>query len=128
MRPEPPVLPGWATIDQAIGSHALDGRPDAYCVQGEDGRITGLITAAQVAHTDRASRTSVPMANLAFPIDRVVCAITTDPALPTLRRLAGAAVPLVLVLWPNGRVAGTVGEPELRQALTRRTPLAASRG
>ena len=127
MRPEPPILPGRATIDQAIGPHALDGHPDAYCVQGEDGRITGLLTAAQVAHTDHASRTTVPMANLAFPIDRVVCAVTSDPALPTLRRLADAAVPLVLVVWPNGRVAGTVGEPELRLALAGRPPLAASR-
>lgn len=127
MRPEPPVLPARATINQAILAPQVAGHPDAYCIQGDDGRIVGLLTAEQIAHTDEASRAQVPMGSLAFPIERVVCARTTDPVLPTVQRLADAGIPIVLVVWPNGRVAGTVGAPELNRALKHRPALASSR-
>lgn len=120
MRPDPPVLPGWTTIDHALSRLPMMTPDDAFPVQGEDGRIIGLLSSSQITQTDAVSRAQLPISQLAFPLDRITWAGTTEPALPALRRLAGTGVPTMLVVWPNGRIAGTVGQREFAQAVARR--------
>ena len=120
MQPDPPIVPDWVTIDDLSRSLPPTTRHRAFPVQSHDGRISGLLTAEQLVHTDAWHRAHTPVAQLAFPIDRVTWAAASDAALPALRRLAGTGLQTLLVVWPNGRVAGTVGQPELDAAYRRR--------
>jgi len=120
MQPDPPIVPDWITIDDLGRSLPPTTRHRAFPVQSRDGRITGLLTAERLVHTDAWHRAHTPVAQLAFPIDRVTWAAASDVALPALRRLAGTGLQTLLVVWPDGRVAGTVGQPELDAAYRRR--------
>jgi Zn-dependent protease len=126
MRPEPPIYPASITIDQLLSSLYGAHIPQALCAQEPDGRIVGLLTESQITHADPATRASVPIGHLAFPIDRVVCALTNDGALDVARKMSVAPVQQALVLQSNGRVAGIVGAAEINQAI-RRTPKALAR-
>ena len=129
MRPNPAIIPGWLTIDHAVQRLPAVSPLDAFPVQGPDGRIVGLLTAPQISHADPWNRANTPIQQLAFPLDRLTWATTTDAALPALRRLAGTGVPAMLVVWPDGRVAGTVGQQEFARAMqaTGRARVAAGR-
>lgn len=120
MRPAPPILPGSLSIDQAFARGAPDPFPPAFCAQEPDGRISGLLTVEQIRDTDPVSRATVPLGQLAFPIDRVTLAGTGDSPLDLVDRLRGNPVGQILVLHPDGRVAGTIGIAELNAAVRRR--------
>ena len=74
MQPNPPIVPDWITIDDLGRSLPPTTRHRAFPVQSHDGRITGLLTAEQLVHTDAWHRAHTPVAQLAFPIDRVTWA------------------------------------------------------
>lgn len=120
MRASPPILPAQLSIDHALRAGIPSPFPPAFCAQAPDGRITGLLTADQIHNTDAASRASVPLGQLAFPIDRVAVARTDEPSLALVDRLRGNAVGQILVVAPDGRVAGTIGIAELNRAAARR--------
>lgn len=119
MRPDPPILPASMTIDQVLASLYGAQLPPASCAQDVDGRIVGILSATQITQADSATRASVPIGHLVFPIDRIVCALTSDGALDIARKLAVAPLQQALVLQSDGRVAGIVGAAELNQAMRR---------
>lgn len=127
MRPEPPIYSASMTIDQLLASLHGAQVPQASCAQDVDGRIVGILTATQITQADPATRASVPIGHLAFPMDRVVCALTTDGALDVARKLAVAPLQQALVLQSNGRVAGIVGASEINQAMRQRPKMLARR-
>lgn len=116
MMPDPPVAPSWVTVE-----HFLAGLPHhtphrAFPVCRPDGNLVGLLTAAQVAQTDEATRRQLRVGELAFPLDRITVAGVDDPLLTVMQRLDGQASTDVLVLWPDGRVAGILGADQVRRA------------
>lgn len=119
MHVEPPVLPAASTIDRALALGVPDPLPPAFCAQAPDGRIVGLLTANQLASIDPTSRATVPLGQLAFPIDRVSCVGTATGGMDLVHRLRGDGVGQILVVHPDGRVAGTVGAAELNRAVRR---------
>lgn len=128
MRPNPTVLPGWLTIDAAMQRVPTVSANDSFPIQGADGRIVGLLSASQISHSDAWSRANTPIEQLAFPIDRVTWGSSTDAALPALRQLATTGVPSMLVVWPDGRVAGVVGEREFSAAMQPKSRSAVAAG
>jgi Zn-dependent protease len=127
MRPSPPVLPAHLSIDRALTAGVPSPLPPAFCAQAPDGRITGLLTADQIRNTDAASRASVPLGQLAFPIERVAVARTDESSLALVDRLRGNAVGQILVVGSDGRVAGTIGSAELDRAVRRTNGVPAGR-
>ncbi len=127
MRANPTIIPASLTIDQLIPRIAVDDPNGAFPVQGVDGRIVGLLTMSQLVHTDAAMRATVPVGELAFPLDRLTLATTEDDALPAVRKMSGTGVPQLLVLHPNGRVAGVVSAAQVNAVLDgRHRPVAAA--
>ncbi len=120
MRPNPPILSAQSTIDHALALGMPSPLPPACCAQAPDGRIMGLLTADQIRNCDAASRASVPLGQLAFPIDRVLCVRADAPAQELATRVAASPVRQALVLHDDGRVLGTVGIAELNNAGRRR--------
>lgn len=120
MRPDTPILPAQATIDQALRVGIPNPFPPAFCAQAPDGRITGLLTDNQIRSIDPVSRSTVPLGQLAFPIERVPLARTDETSLDLIDRIRDNPVGQILVMYPDGRVAGTIGVAELNQAVRRR--------
>lgn len=120
MRPAPPILPATVPMDLAFAAGAPEPMPTVFCAQAPDGRIIGLLTAAQIRNTDPVSRATIPVGQLAFPIDRVPLARTGESSLDLVDRLRDNPSGQVLVLHDDGRVAGTVGVAEIERAALRR--------
>lgn len=120
MHPDPPILPAHLPIDRALAATTIAPTTPALCAQAPDGRIVGVLTAQQLQHIDAVSRATVPLGQLAFPIERVALAQTDDPGLALVERLRGDAVGEILVLHHDGRVAGTIGVADLNEVIRRR--------
>ncbi len=121
MDTDPPVLPEWMTVGDLVTGSGAYAPHAAFPIQGIDGRITGLLTADAVQASDPRLWATMRLRDLAFPIDRVQTALVDDPVLTTLQRARSAAVDRVLVLWPDGRVAGVVGPDSGQRAAELRT-------
>ena len=114
MVPDPPVVPEWSTLADVTARAAAWEPHTAFPVQAVDGRITGLLTAELVMAVDPRDWTTVRAVDVAWPIDRVPTAMVDDSLLPSLQRSQSAGIDRILVLWPDGRVAGTSGAAALR--------------
>jgi hypothetical protein len=57
------------------------------------------------------------VSQLAFPLDRVLLATVDEPVLPLVQRSEGLPCDQILVLWPDGRVAGIVGPEAASRAV-----------
>jgi Zn-dependent protease len=115
MLADPPVAPSWITVDAFLAQLPAHTPHRAFPVCRADGNLTGLLTAVQVAQTDAATRRQLHVGELAFPLDRITVAGVADPLLSVLQRLDGQASTDVLVLWPDGRVAGILGNEQVRR-------------
>lgn len=119
MQPDPPLVPEWITVEQMLAQLPPGSPHRAFPVQALDGSITGLITVEQIHALDPWHRSQMTVAQAAFPLSRLTWAQTTDSTLPAVRKLAGSGIPALLVLWPDQRVAGIVGEEQLQLAFQR---------
>jgi Zn-dependent protease len=117
MVPDPPVVSEWTTLSDVVARAPSWAPHTAFPVQAPDGRITGLLTAELVMAVAPPDWPQVRAADVAWPIDRVPMAAVSDPVLSTVQRLQGAAVDRVIVLWPDGRVAGIAGRDAAQRAL-----------
>lgn len=119
MVPDPPVVPEWSTLSDVV-AWARGWQPhSAFPVQAADGRITGLLTAELVLAVDPRDWAAVRAIDVAWPIDRVPTATVDDPVLTALQRADSAGVDRILVVYPDGRVAGTAGPAAASDALRR---------
>jgi hypothetical protein len=59
---------------------------------------------------------------VAWPIDRVPTASTEDPVLTAVHRCQASDVDRILVVWPDGRVAGIAGRDAADRALAAAGP------
>ncbi len=119
MLPDPPVVPEWATLSDVV-TRAQGWLPHtAFPVQAADGRITGLLTSQLVLAVDPARWPEVRAGEVAWPIERVPTVPTTEPVLTAVQRSQSAGVDRILVVWPDGRVAGIAGADAAHRALDR---------
>jgi Zn-dependent protease len=124
MLPDPPVVPEWATLSDVV-TRAQGWLPHtAFPVQAADGRITGLLTAQLVLAVDPARWPDVRAGEVAWPIERVPTVPITEPVLTAVQRSQSAGVDRILVVWPDGRVAGVAGADAAHRALDRRRTVA----
>lgn len=117
MVPDPPVVAEWSTLADVV-ARAEGWRPHtAFPVQAPDGRITGLLTAQLVLAVAPQDWPVVRAVDVAWPIDRIPVATVDEPVLTALQRADSAGVDRILVVWPDGRVAGTAGRDVARHVL-----------
>ncbi len=121
MVPDPPVVAGWSTLADVV-ARADGWRPHtAFPVQATDGRITGLLTAELVLAVDPRDWPIVRAVDVAWPLDRIPTATVDEPVLTALQRADSAGIDRILVVWADGRVAGTAGRDAARHALQGQT-------
>lgn len=120
MAADPPVVAEWTALSDVVARAPSWAPHTAFPVQAPDGRITGLLTAELVMAVDPRDWPVVRATDVAWPLDRVPTALVDDPVLTALHRSESAAVDRVLVLWPDGRVAGVAGPDAGEQALRAR--------
>lgn len=117
MVPDPPVVAEWSSLADVV-ARADGWRPHtAFPVQATDGRITGLLTAELVLAVDPRDWPIVRAVDVAWPLDRIPTATVDEPVLTALQRADSAGVDRILVVWADGRVAGTAGRDAARHAL-----------
>lgn len=122
MRPDPPVVAEWTTLSDVV-ARAPGWMPHtAFPVQATDGRITGLLTAELVMAVAPPDWPHVRAVDVAWPIERVPTALADEPVLTVLQRRESAGIDRVLVLWPDGRVAGVAGDDAGDRALRSPAP------
>jgi Zn-dependent protease len=120
MLPDPPVVPEWAALSDVV-TRAQGWLPHtAFPVQSADGRITGLLTAQLVLAVDPSRWPEVRAGEVAWPIERVPTVPATEPVLTAVQRSQSAGVDRILVVWPDGRVAGVAGSDAAHRALDHR--------
>jgi Zn-dependent protease len=116
MDADPPALPEWMSVHDLV-THAAAYMPHtAFVTRGLDGRVTGLLTAEAVQATDPRLWASLRLSQLAFPVDRVQVGHVDDSVLVTMQRAQSNKLERVLVLWPDGRVAGVTPSDLSRRA------------
>lgn len=116
MLADPPVVPAWSTLADVVARAAQWEPHTAFPVQAQDGRIVGLLTSQLVMAVDPRDWTVVRAGDVAWPIERVPTAGVDDALLPSLQKADAAGIDRILVVWPDGRVAGTSGREALRRA------------
>lgn len=122
MLPDPPLVPEWSTLAD-VAARAEDWAPHtAFPVQAIDGRISGLLTAEVIMAVDPHRWTEVRACDVAWPLDRVPTASTDDPVLTALHRCDASDLDRILVVWPDGRVAGISGRDAASRALAAANP------
>ncbi|HEV7720884.1 MAG TPA: site-2 protease family protein [Iamia sp.] len=117
MVPDPPVVAEWSTLSDVVARAEAWQPHTAFPVQAPDGRITGLLTSELVLAVDPRDWPVVRAIDVAWPIDRIPTATVDDPVLTALQRADSAGIDRILVVWPDGRVAGTAGRDAARHAL-----------
>jgi Zn-dependent protease len=114
---DPPVLPAWMTVHDLVATAPRYHPHTAFPIRDINGRISGLLTAEAVQATDPRSWPTLRLGDLAFPIDRVQTARTDETVLVTVQRTRNSATGRVLVVHPDGRVAGVVGNDVADRAM-----------
>ncbi len=122
MLADPPVVPEWSSLADVVARAEAWAPHTAFPVQAADGRITGLLTAEVVMAVDPHRWTEVRAVDVAWPLDRVPTAGTDEPVLTALQRSEDADVDRILVVWPDGRVAGIAGREAAGRALAAAGP------
>ena len=109
MDPDPPVLPEWMMVSDLVANAAAYLPHTAFATRSIDGKVTGLVTAEAIQAADPRSWSLLRLADLAFPVDRLLVAGVDDSVLVTMQRARTGVTGRVLVLRPDGRIAGLVG-------------------
>jgi Zn-dependent protease len=117
---DPPVVAEWSTLGDVVARAEAWQPHTAVPVQAPDGRITGLLTAELVLAVDPRDWPVVRAIDVAWPLDRIPTATVDEPVLTALQRADSAGVDRILVVWPDGRVAGTAGRDAAGRVLRRR--------
>jgi hypothetical protein len=117
MEPDPPVMPAWMTVHDLVATAHRYQPHTAFPVRDVNGRISGLLTAEAVQASDPRMWPTLRVGDLAFPVDRVQTGTVDESVLVTLQKARASASGRVLVLWPDGLVAGVAGGDLAARAL-----------
>ncbi|QXC63306.1 site-2 protease family protein [Aquihabitans sp. G128] len=123
MAPRPPTVPAWTTVGAFLRALPPDTSHQAYPVLGDDGRVTGLLTASAIRSVPPEQWDLLKVADLAFPLDRITVVRVDEPLLPAVQKVDGGDVRDGLVVGADGTIVGTIDAAALFRALERRKAL-----
>lgn len=120
MAAAPPLATSWATIGDFLRTLRPDTSHQSYPVIGENGRVTGLLTAAAVRAVPPEQWEQLRVSALAYPLERLTVVAGEEPLLPAVQKIDGGDVRDGLVVDTNGAIVGTIDAAALFKALERR--------
>lgn len=129
MSPAPPLATSSASIGDFLRTLAPNTSHQSYPVLGDQGRVTGLLTAAAVRAVAPEQWEHLRVASLAYPLDRITVVGCEEPLLPAVQKIDGGDVRDGLVVDSDGAIVGTIDAAALFKALERRrSDIAATSG
>lgn len=124
MMPHPDCVFGWQSVAN-FADEAARSRQDAFPVIGSGGELTGIVLTSQLARIPARERAGLRLDQVALSVPPPYRASPDDPASALAGRAPlGGEVAAVVV--DHQRVTGLVTVGDLRQALRRLRPAAAS--
>ncbi|MEZ5262990.1 MAG: site-2 protease family protein [Acidimicrobiales bacterium] len=118
MRPDPPVVEPWMTVDaMLLHLHAQGafGRHDVFPVRDERGEIIGVVHLASAAAVPEAMRRTVRVAELTEPRRDVPVVGADEPLLAVVQNHPEVQHGTVMVVDHTGRIVGVLGPESLVQ-------------
>ncbi|MCU1370969.1 MAG: peptidase [Ilumatobacteraceae bacterium] len=113
----PPTAASWSTVGEFLRTSFPRPEHQAYPVVGPDGQVSGLLTAAAIRAVPPESWDQLPVAALAYPLDRVTLVAADEQLIPALQKVEGADVRHAMVTAPDGRIIGTLDPSALDRAV-----------
>lgn len=120
MSPHPPTAAAWTTVADFLRATTPDPDHQAYPMVGPDGVVTGLLTAAAIRAVPPEQWSTLKVADLAYPIDRVVHIRSRDPILTAVQKVESGPAGSGIVTGADGRVVGTLDASSLDRVMARR--------
>lgn len=114
MTPATRVIPAWLAVGDAIERHALTDRADAWPVEGFDGRISGIVTLADLRTVPVAERADTQVSAITTPTDALVHVPPTSTVIELLDR-ADNVVGRPVLVTDGDRVVGIVTSADLER-------------
>lgn len=108
MRAHPPIARSRQTIADFLRSLPPHTTHQQYPMVADHGRVSGLLSAAAIRAVPEDRWSTLTVADLAFPLDRLTVVATTDAVLPAVQKIDGGDVRTGLVVDPAGTVVGTI--------------------
>ena len=119
MSTKPVVAPGPMAVSVFIDTYLLGKRHSAYPVADVSGRITGMVTLAQVRRVRPSERSITPLAHVAIPLADVPIVAPEDPLDALLERLSPDTGGRALVL-DHGDLVGIITLSDVARAAEQR--------
>lgn len=120
MHPNPPMVAEIGTVADALRSLPVGTTHQAYPVVGPHGRVVGLLTAAAIRAVPPERWSSLRVADLAYPLDRLTTVRADEPLLPAAQKIDGGDVRDGLVVGADGTVVGTLDAGALYRTVEQR--------
>src|SRR4051812_4622248 len=120
MIPALPAAADWSSIADFVRSIPRDPSLKAFPVVGNDGRVTGLLTAEAIRAVPQAQWPHLPVSAVAFPTERLVRLRPDEPMLSALQKVESGDVHIGLVIDATGRVCGTLDNRAIHTVVARR--------
>ena len=114
----PPTAPSWLRLTEFLRTNAPSTEHQAYPVVDADGTVTGLLTAATIRSVPADRWPDLTVADLAFPLDRLVVVAWDEPLLPAIQKVDGGDLRDGLVAGPQGTIVGTLDDRALHRAVS----------
>ena len=111
LEPDPPVIPGDASLSTAADDYFYRLRPRVFLVRDGE-RATGTLSLGDFAHVPRAQWSDIPVRQVAQPMDKQAMARPEEPASEVLKRMVREGHTHVVIV-DNGRVAGVLGRRDI---------------
>lgn len=112
-----PTAPAAATVATFLRTVQPSTEYEAFPVVNEANQVSGLLSAAAIRAVPPVRWETLAVADLAFPLDRVVTVSSTDALLPAIQRIEGGDVKIGLVVDPYGAIVGTLSPSALQRAV-----------
>lgn len=116
MTPNPVTASASMTVDELLGSDAIQHRHSTFPLTDDGGPPVGLVTFTQIRRVPPAARASTRLRDIACPIQQVAQVRPDQPAADLLPRLSECAEGRALVV-ADGELVGIVSPSDINRAL-----------
>lgn len=111
LEPDPPVIPGDASLSTVADDYFYKLRPRVFLVRDGE-RAIGTLTLGDFAHVPRGQWGDIPVRQVIQPMDSQPMARPEEPASEVLKRMVREGHTHVVIV-DNGRVAGVLGRRDI---------------